>query len=335
MSTFEPLIGQKFAYSYGRTGVLQQLLLTQSDVDRLLGAHDRNDIEKILTELKLTSMIDQSINKGEDILRILGAWIQNEIEQMSPAGKRPVFSILWLDGDSALLSYLLKKHFNLTAETGKEPKPAMTAYNQDALQTLVQEGKGSALPSALVAFVQKIRGLQSPTPQSIDTLTAQYFATLKLRLARTSGSTLIERYVQHSIDLTNIRIALREYSEEEKSASLLQGGEISTKALSSDKASLLRAVDMSSLPYELSTSITQIGEDPIALERTCSNVLAKDIADMWNIPMSAEPLFAFAAIALSNIFLIRTILIGKGNDLSPQDIKKIMPPFISSSHYRS
>ena len=131
MSQLETLIGQQFAYAFGRTGVLQQLLLTQPDVDRLLGAHDRKDLEKILTELKLTNMIDQSISKSDEILQAVGSWIRSEVELMSPEEKRPVFNILWLKGDSALLSYLLKKHHKLTSIISKEPETSITSYNPE------------------------------------------------------------------------------------------------------------------------------------------------------------------------------------------------------------
>ncbi len=335
MSQLSSLIGQKFAYAYGRTGVLQQLLLSQSDTDRLLGAHGRKEVEKIFTELKFTSKIDQGITRGESILQALGAWVRREVEQMSPTGKRPVFHILWLGGDMAILSYLLKERHGLTSAISMAPEPPMTAHNPAALRALVRGEQGESIPSHITAFVQEILALPSPTPQHIDARVAQFAAQLKLRLARTSGSALIRRYVRHGIDLTNVRTALRNYDEGILHASLLTGGEIPARALLGGRANVLNAINRSSLPYELAESIEKLGEDPIALERTCAGVLAQDIADMWNIPMSIEPLFAFAAIALSNIFLMRTVLIGKANDLSPQEIKKILPPFIPSTHFLS
>jgi len=332
MSQFQSLVGQQFAYAYGRTGVLQQMLLNQSDVDRLLGSHGRKEVEKILTELRLTSKIDQGLSKGEAILQAVGAWVRGEVEQMSPESKKPVFHILWLSGDMALLSYLLKEKHGLTSAISSAPESPMTAYDPAALRALVR-GEKVALPSHLTAFVEEMRALASPSPEQIDARIAQFAAQLKLRLARMSGSPLIRRYVQHTIDLTNIRTALRNYSEATLRASLLGGGEIAPDELLGSRAKVLAAINRSSLPYELAKSIEKLGEDPIALERTCASVLSQDIADMWNIPMSIEPLFAFAAIALSDIFLMRTVLIGKANDLAPQEIKKILPPFIPSTHF--
>ncbi|MDD3896266.1 MAG: V-type ATPase subunit [Candidatus Peribacteraceae bacterium] len=335
MSQLASLIGQKFAYAYGRTGVLQQLLLDQSDTDRLLGTHGREEVEKIFTELKFTSKIDQDLTRGESILQALGAWVRREVEQMSPVEQRPVFHILWLSGDMALLSYLLKDFHGLTSAVSEAPEPPMTAYAPAALRALARGEQDESLPSYLTAFVQEMRALPSPTPQHIDACCTQFAAQLKLRLAQASGSSLIRRYVRHGIDLTNIRTSLRNYDESAVSDALLAGGEIPVHQLLGGRANVLSAINRSSLPYELAESIEKLGEDPIALERTCASVLAQDIADMWNIPMSIEPLFAFAAIALSNIFLMRTILIGKANGLPPQEIKKILPPFIPSTHFLS
>jgi len=334
MTSIEPLIGQKFAYAYGRTGVLQLLLLRQSDVDRLLGTRDRSEAEKILTELKLTTQIDQGISKGDLMLQALRSWVRNEVEQMSAPAKRPVFSILWSQGDEALLSYLLKEKHGLTSSVSTEPETSLTAHAPEELRALVTEGKEGTFPSHLIAFVHEMKKKQDLTPQDVDHSVAQFFASLRLRLARTSGSRLIRQYVRHNIDLQNIRTALRSYEEEERSAALLEGGEISTDNLRGDRATILAAVSRSSLPYELAESIENAGDDPIALERTCADVLAKDITSMWNVPLSIEPLFAFAAIALSDITLIRTVLIGKDNGFSPQAIKKMLPPFIPAAHYK-
>jgi len=265
MSTLEPLIGQRFAYASGRTGVLQQLLLSQPDIDRLLGAHDRKDTEKILTELKLTSMIDQGISTAEGMLKAVGAWMRAEVELMSPEAKRPVFNIVWLERDRALISYLLKKYHKLTSGISKEPETSITAYSPESLRTLVDEGKEVSLPSHLVQFVQQMRKEKELSPQRIDAHVAQFIADLQLKLARASGSKLIIKYVTNSIDVTNIRLALRNYSADERAESFIEGGEIPVKTLMGDKADVLKAVNRSSLPYELDESIIKAGEDPIAL----------------------------------------------------------------------
>jgi len=92
-------------------------------------------------------------------------------------------------------------------------------------------------------------------------------------------------------------------------------------------------IDRSSLSFTLTEDLLDLTDDPGALERELAKVLASDIAHMWNIPLSIEPVFAFAALALSHLRLLRVLLMGKRNGLSPQEIKKLLPPFVSASHY--
>jgi len=87
MSALQSVIGQHFAYASGRTGVLQQLLLTASDRDRLLGAANLPEAESILTELKLTNPIEQGLKKSDEILLAIGAWVREEVEIMAPESR--------------------------------------------------------------------------------------------------------------------------------------------------------------------------------------------------------------------------------------------------------
>ncbi len=327
MSAVQSLIGQHFAYASGRTGVLQQLLLTASDRDRLLGAADLKEAEAIMTELKITSPIDQGLEKSDEILQAIGAWVRKEVDTMAPASKRPAFHILWLEEDAPMLSYLLKEHHGLTSAVSTQPQSGMTAYGTDALKALVQEGTTGSLPTHLIDIVKKVKAMSDATPLSIDSAVAQYIATVQLSLARASGSHALKKYVQHKIDLNNIRTALRQSDD------LIVGGSLPLAALTKDVPSLLGAIDRSSLPYELSEGIRKAADDANALEHALSKVIADDIAHMWNIPLSIEPVFAFAALALSQMRLLRVLLIGKRANMSPQEIKLMLPPFLSASHY--
>lgn len=336
MSTVQSLVGQHFAYAHGRTGVLQQLLLSQSDVDRLLGAADGKATEQILIELKMTSIIDQGIREGNAVLQAVAGWIRTEVEQMSPLAKQPIFSILWLEGDAPLLAYLLKEAHGLTSEIAQEPVSGMSAYDPDSLRALVRERREGDLPSHLTAFVADVLAMENINARTIDTKVAQFIAALSLALAKTSGSPLIRKYVRRSIDLQNIRTALRLEKEDRDSSLpyLLSGGSIAIAELAGSLPTIVAAVGKSDLSYLLSDTL-QSSDDRNALERKLSEVIAAVIADMWNVPLSIEPVFAFAAIGISQLKLLRMILIGKRNNLSPQDIKRALPPFLSATHYLS
>lgn len=329
MPELQSLVGQKFAFASGRTGVLQQLLLTSSDRDRLLGAKDLSDAEQILTELKFTSVIDQGLRKSDDILNALSHWVRNEVEQMSPESSRPTFSVLWLEEDAPLLSYELKAFHGLTSATSKEPTTGMTAYDPEELKALVQQNATGRLPSHLANFVREMKKAADWKPEEIDAKVAQYIADLQQKLARTSGSTLVQKYVEHKIDLTNIRTALRLKEEQADLSVFLSGGTLNLKKIAGNAEAIAKAVEQSALPNNIADAIRSATD----LELALAKVTADDIAHMWNVPLSIEPLFAFAALGSSQIKLIRALTIGKRASLSPQEIKDMLPPFLSASHY--
>jgi len=335
MSDLQALIGQHFAYAHGRMGVLKQLLLDKSDVDRLLGSHSLREVEKILTELKMTNVIDQGISEGRAILEAVGSWMRGEVEQMSPISHRPIFHILWLEGDAPLLAYFLKKHHGLNLDLGREPVSHFNAYDPDALRALVLDDVAGLLPSRLVEFVREIRAKEGQTAQEIDNAVAQYIAQTQSALARTSGSKDIRQFLAHRIDLQNIRTTLRLIRDgiDDRTSFLLEGGTISTNEFAGSIQDLIKTIERSSLAFYLPSNLEEVLGDTIEFERNAAYLIASDISKMWNVPLSIEPLFAFAAITIAQLQLIRTILITKANELSPQQIKRVLPPFLSASSF--
>jgi len=334
LTELRTLTGQHFSYAYGRMGVLKLLLLEQTDIDRMLGARDIREVEKILTEVKLTNVIDQGISEGHAIIEAVGTWMRGEVEQMSPKEKREVFHILWLENDAPYISYLLKKHHGFTAEISKEPLSGMSAYDQEELQALVTDEKAGTLLTHVIQFVSVMRTLDNLTAREIDTAVAQYTTKTQKQLAKVSGSAAIERYLEHQIDLKNIRTALR-LTEEDALPYLLEGGTIPNENLAGSLQDIISAITRSPLAIYLPKDIESILTDPVEFEKSAAHITATDVSKMWNVPLSIEPLFAFAAITVNQLKLIRTILIAKGNELSPQETKHMLPPFLTASSYAS
>ncbi len=328
-------VDQAFAFAHGRIGVLQQFLLARTDIDRLLGAHDLQETEHILTELKMTANIDQGLERGDAMLDAVAAWVKREVIDMSPPEKHEIFQILWLENDAPLLAYLLKQQHGFTSEISRVPADSLTTYEAAELRKLMETEKSEILPETLTRFVHDVSHMQDPSPAHIDAAVAQWLANAQLKIAKTSKSAGIRTFVRHRIDVVNIRTALRLISAatEVRKAQLISGGSMNVQQLLGDRKSIAHAVEYADLGLHLTQIVQSPDSDTNALERALSDVLASDIADMWNVTLSVEPLFAFAALAASQLRVLRVILIGKRAALSPQDIKKILPPFIPVSHY--
>jgi vacuolar-type H+-ATPase subunit C/Vma6 len=189
------------------------------------------------------------------------------------------------------------------------------------------------LPETVTSFIASMKKLTMPSPWTIDRAVARFIAERRVALARASGSTDILQYVRHSIDVTNIRTALRLATIETPDANdaLLPGGSVPLTRLAGPKANIRSAIAVSDLYAPFIPA--QGSAAPIAIEQIGASILADDIGRMWTVPLTAEPVFAFAAMVMAHVRLLRAIAIGKRNKLSPQEIKQILPPFIPSSHF--
>lgn len=325
--------GQLYAYGHGRVGVLQEYLLTQGDVDRMVGARDATDLGRIIAELKISTQVEYIANPHR-FLNNIEKWLRQELRSMVAEDTATVFDILWIKDDSALLSYLLKKHLGLTSEISTEPHVGATAYDPEDLRSLVNGIDVPTAPSELRTFIRTIRDDHALTPQSIDTRVAQFAVDVQLDLAR-KGSANIRLYVAHHIDLQNIRTARRLRKDERPEDHLIRGGEIDVSRFSLDPAKLASVVRGSSLGSALADSIQSAEDSSIILERGLAKAIAFDIARMRSNALTIDPIFAFGAITQSQLKLLRTILIGKSAHLNAEELKKLLPPFLSTSAYAS
>lgn len=331
MSSLSSVIGQHYAFAAGRSGVLKQLLVTAADVDRMLGSSDATAFSRVLTEVKFTNVISQGLASADDILPALEKWVRDEVGSMVPEEKQDIFGILWVDGDAPLLSWMLKKHYNLTLPDSVKPASGLHLWSEEELQQLIQHPRESHLPAEFIDLIHRIAALPEKRASVIDTAVDQAVAMYKLKLAKKSGSQHVLKFVKSSIDFTNIRTALR--GDHVATEQLLSGGKIDLSKAKNER-DIKVALDRTDV-MGMGTTQSSVLSDPIAFERAVADRQASAIADMWAVPMSVEPVFAFAAIALSHIALIRGIGIGKRAGLSPQDIKKVLPPFISASPFRA
>lgn len=327
--------GQDYAYGFGRIGVLQEYLLSQQDVERLLAAKDEDALLNGITEMKMSTHVEYAKDPHR-FINNLEAWLKKELVQMVPADRKEVFDILWTKDDASLLAYLLKRHHGFTSELSSEPIVGATAFDPAVLRQLVDTGAHPAAPEELADFVRRMREQSSSSPQAIDTAVAQFMVRHQSRLAAASGSASIRRYVEHHIDLQNIRTARRLSKDELPADHLLRGGAIDIDRFSMEPHALAELVRASSLPNTLIESLmesTDSDASSILLERGLAKAIAHDIAVMRDNVLTIEPIFAFAAIAQSQLRLLRTVLVAKSAGLTADEARKLLPPFLSASPF--
>lgn len=329
-------VGNDFAYAAGRVGVLQQRLLSPSDVDRLLGAHDDRELLQVVSELKFTSVVAPDMESLDELIPRMEQWLHKELEDMMPDAYKPTLAILWLKEDAPIIAGLLKRQLGFTKEDVSSFAKSPSSYDPELLRALILDNKPHhALPEHLVLFVQRQKMKEHQTPALIDASVARYVARTQSDLAAASGSKALQLYVKHQIDLQNIRIARRLQDSDDASKIFLPGGEVDPLLLTGDRRKAATALRGTSLHFSFTEEFETVEDSSIAVERSLVKALAHDIAMMRSNILGLESSFAYAIIALSQLRILRTILIGKRAGLSSPEIREMLPPFLSTSPYES
>lgn len=330
MSQHSSGIGHEFAYGYGRVGVLQQQLLEKSDIDRLLGSHSEAELRQILHEIKFTSSV-MPLDDLNDFVPAMERWLREQCRKMAPEGRQDVFDILWLREDLPVLAHLLKEYHGQTSGLTTQSGKSVTAYDFRLLRAQIFESGHRELPEDIAHFIEEIKMRKNIKPEQIDHEVAAFIARKQLELAEASGSRLIKRYVQHGIDLQNIRTARRMRPGEDPEDKFLPGGEIEPRRITTNAREIAMLIHSSTLPTSLADNMREGEDSSLVLERSLNKGLAHDVAEMRGVPLSVEPIFAYAVMALSQILMVRTILIGKAAGLTAEEISHMLPPIFSTS----
>lgn len=331
MSNAASLTGSNFAYAYGRIGVLQQKLIHQGNIDRLVGAHNEAQLRQVLGEIPFTSQaMPQELLS--DVPFVMERLLKKELTDLVPEDKAPIFNILWLREDQSIIAHFLKQHLGHTSGLTSVQRKAVTAYGIEQLEHLILRDNAEFIDDTdLIEFIRSITKQRTITPSRIDHDVGVFIAAKQLQHARLSNSPLILRYVRHLIDLQNIRTLRRLPKGQSGEGLFIPDGEISIKALIDHPNDLAELIRASTLPSKLVDSMHRGEDSSIVMERSLHQGLAHDIAEMRSIPLSIESIFAYATMAQSQIFMVRSILIGKDAGLTGQDINMLLPPVYSTS----
>ena len=328
MSNTVVIPGATYAYAYGRIGTLQGVLLTEADRNRLLGATDGKDAVSILTELALSKFIDQGLSTAPAMLSAIEHWLEQEVYSMTPDETRPALAILWIDSIASTLSLALKQKLQLSLEENPLKELLGTTDEYEAWMQYIERDETTGLPAIAKQLLSMMPSIGT-TAMEVDQNVFNAAAKFKLAAAKRAGSKAIVTYVKHTIDCTNILNSLR-FSAEKFAEYFLPGGQIDRMRFNS-KESLATGIDSVGLSYDLSNALRSDNIEEV--EMLCTNVRKKDLAHMWNTPLTIEPIFAFAATALNHTAYVRNVIIGKFNDIDPQELKLLLPTFIPGSAF--
>jgi hypothetical protein len=184
MITLPHMIGQHFAYAAGRLGTLEDQLLKQTDLDRLLGASSGKEAVKMLRDIEFVAS-PEADESFQETLSATAALLKENVERMVPEEKCFIFDILWIEGDRPKIAFDLKKKHGFTSGIATEPLPPVSAR-----------------------FSPELSG-PFDSPSAIDDAVAAACEKEMQRIAAMSGSSAIHVYVLHILCVYHTHSAIR------------------------------------------------------------------------------------------------------------------------------
>ncbi|MBD3328056.1 hypothetical protein GF340_02005 [Candidatus Peregrinibacteria bacterium] len=332
-----------FAYSVGVVRALENFLLNQNEVERMMLAKDAKDAFRILNE---TDYADNKvgIDNPADFQKVLNEGlidIKKRLDNITP--NKEIINILWHFYDFHNIKTIMKAKLSgkkyeeiehlLMADMGAIPVEALRVFIIEEKDTSF----GLSWDKAESFLKEKIRRCEwtyekgKRNPQIIDLYLDQKMMKLAHKIARDYGNEFLHKYIKILIDLTNIRLMFRMKSQNKSQelyemATMWDGTIPHTKFINAYKQSLSEfPATMSATPY---ANIVEKGykayteEDSfLELEKGTENYLTDYIKQAKLKPFGPEPLIAYFLAKKNNALLIRMLLISKLNNIDPEEIR--------------
>lgn len=305
MSPLSLMTGSSYAYGYGRVGVLQEELLTTSDIDRLVGAPSIADVRTVLSELAFTRDVPADTPLSSMQLA-LEQGIAKEIRDMVTPEEWEGFAALFLQNDRAVMASVLKKAAGLMDRDATVS--GLTVYGEDRIEACVFEDQWSGLPEEAVRFLGSMKRKNDQSPREIDAAVARFIEQDRLARIATLRSEKIDLYYKYYRDAQNIQMGGR---------------------LEDVDGVLNMLVPAGTIP--LQRVLTRAQTEGEHLLQSLQRSMARVIGDMRLMAVSKESVFAYGLIALSQASLVRAIVLGKDVGLSPEDIRDLLPRMYATS----
>lgn len=327
----------KYAYAVGRIRALETRLLDRADIGRLLEAESASEALKTLAEGEYESSLS-SISDPSDFETALNSErerIYSLIDELSldPELTR-IFRIRW---DFHNLKVLLKSSY-LEGRTAEDDAGVLIGSGLmpiESLKTAISpedEGVSVKLPDYIQGALDDARAAyeEDQNPQMIDIVIDNHLQGFLSQNA--AEYPFLLGYFEAIADLTNIRSFIRMKMLDENvrmlDKVLMPHGRL-------DKSIYIKQYDetvenfagvLSNTPYAevLAEGLRNWSEEHslAAYERLADNYLINYIKPAKYIVFGVEPLIGYLLAKEHEMKLIRIILIGKLNDLPPDDINE-------------
>ena len=322
-----------YIYAVSRIRVKEKSLLTDSDISAMIAMKTEDEVLDYL----------QSKGWGTDADRTASAILAAEEDRTLEA-----MDDLGLDEETMNILSYPKMFHNLktgiqeitTAESPGKAYYDLPGFGKEQVRSILERNAFDELPEALrqVAPTALEIMLKTKDGQMCDTIVDRACLEAMSDAARHSKNRLLQRYLELTVALTDIRIAVRA-SGMGKSEDYLRSAIAGTSLLDTDE--LIRAAaagktqpesgsdpDAESPLYRyldhagFSAAVEALKSSPAAFERWCDNELIDLIRPMRTVNESVGPVLAYYLARENEIKTVRIILTAKANDFPDEVIEE-------------
>lgn len=336
--------GSKYDYTYsvGRIRALENLLLKDNEVERMMLGESPEDAFKILNELDFADN-KAGIKSASDFQKVLDSGlkdIKDLYEKILPNKK--ALDFIFLEYDFHNIKTLLKA--KLSGKSFEEVEALISdlgIIKIEALKTFIIEEKDAefGLPKKAGEYLKKkIRKTEflfkkeNKNPEVIDLYLDQKLMKILFGIAQDLKSDFLIEYIRRFVDLNNIKLLFRMKHQGKEihlfEIAFIWNGTIPySKLQAAYKEPLEKFPDiMKSSPYAkiVSTGYQHYIEENsfIYLEREIENYLVDYIRRAKQTAFGAEPVVAYFLANKNNALVIRMIMVNKLNGIPAEEIQK-------------
>lgn len=315
-------------YSAGRIKALETTLLSEVNVERMLGSKDDEEFMRVLHDTFLSPYI--SDRKSIDLSRAFRKCITNTKEMLTTIAPEPkLLDILWVQYDYHNLKTILKgKRAGMSDEEIAEQCFKAGIYDIHKMITWIGNEEFSFLTPHMRSAYQK--ALEANEVYEIDAIISQKYFEELYEMVEEQNTVFVREFVELLVDLYNIRTALRVLSvsgkdEKKKYDQFAPGGTIHSSRLQTKEAiyEALKQFGGEALWQEPWQEYEREGHFTM-LERTADDVVVEHLKRKSVHIFSVAILYAFFWARKNNVEMIKTVYIGKHAGLSEVKLRKML-----------
>jgi V/A-type H+-transporting ATPase subunit C len=323
-----------YAYIVGRIRALETKMLNRNLMERMLDAPSASEAFRVLNDMPLIlgAIGDHHVPEFNTVLLKALQSLKRLYKRMTP--DLYALRFLWYRYDFHNLKVTLKAR--LTGRGYEDVKHALIDMGEvpvEQWESFLMDGKLLFKTTGLIRAIQEATRLYEETgnPQIIDQVIDQHYLDILNEVAVNIGSALMQDYLARRIDFANIKTFIRsrelKADESKFTAMLLNGGNLGLdlfrknyeKGIGELKAALQKK--MGADDYVACVEQYMDHGKLSYLEKKVHELQQEFVSQASRIPFGPEPVFAFYFRFENHLLLIRSVLVGKLNNIPLEDIK--------------